>query len=140
MNKRYVIVALFLLLPTLRCGEPESAGLCGTWRMVQGEYKGPELQVKQDEITRICYKILANDHFAVIEMFPDNPDSLFFAAIGTFQLNGDSYKEHYTASNVASKIGQTLAFYSEVKGDIWHIRLQTQEMSLSETWQRIQKL
>jgi len=140
MNKKALFFTAALLLQlSLGCQAPESRNLCGTWRMVQGKYSGPELQVSQDENTRICYKILSEDHFAVIEMFPHNPDSLFFAAVGKYDLKGSVYREHYTASNVSSKVGQTLEFTSEVKGDVWHISLQTVEMTLTETWQRIQK-
>jgi hypothetical protein len=120
------------------CQDSRQTSLCGTWRMTSGEYSGENFSVSENENTRICYKILSPRNFAVIEMFPNNPDSLFFAAFGTYDLSDTAYVEHYTASNVPGQIGETTRFHSEIDGDIWRIRLHQQDMKLRETWQRVQ--
>ncbi len=140
MNKKALFFTAALLLQlSLGCQAPESRNLCGTWRMVQGKYSGPELQVSQDENTRICYKNSVRRSFCGDRDVSAQSGFAFFAAVGKYDLKGSVYREHYTASNVSSKVGQTLEFTSEVKGDVWHISLQTVEMTLTETWQRIQK-
>ena len=134
------LVFLLFVLSFLACGEKEEMKLCGTWRMISGHYEGPDFSVSENENTRICYKILADDNFAVVEMFPSNPDSGFFAAFGEFELTGNTYREIYKASNVPGKIGENLEFSSEIKGDVGRIQQKRQGMILKETWQRIEEL
>jgi len=133
----FIPILFFVLIVCSQKQEQES--LCGTWKMVSGIYKGPDFMVKTDESKRSCYKLLSQDHFAVIEMFKSNPESLFFAAVGSYELIDTSYVENYEACNIPSKVGESEVFFSTVKGDTWRIRMKKEDMELDETWVRIKK-
>jgi len=136
-----IIALLVIFLVLLQCqGQKERSQMCGTWRMIEGTYEGPGLRVVFDKNERICYKIIGEEHFAVIEMFKHNPDSLFFAAVGTYTWDDTSYTEHYAASNDPAKVGESLTFQSSVKSFIWKISLEQEALTLDETWERMVKL
>ncbi|MBN2410066.1 hypothetical protein JXQ31_00145 [candidate division KSB1 bacterium] len=142
MRLHILIIALFIFfLVLLQCqGQKERSLMCGTWRMIEGTYEGPGMKVVYDKDERICYKLISEEHFAVIEMFKDNPDSLFFAAVGAYSWDDTSYTEFYEASNDPAKVGESLTFQSSVKGFIWKISLEQESLTLDETWERIVKL
>jgi len=125
----FLMWALFL-----SCTKKDKTTLCGTWKMIEGNYKGPDFSVVTTEENRICYKILSQNHFSVVEMFTQNPDSQFFAAVGTYTLSDTTYTEHYEASNLPSKTGETLTFHSIVKDNKWTISLKANDLELHETW------
>ncbi len=135
----WMLILILLVLIFVGCKEEPKTTLCGTWRMTVGTYVGPGFSTTSDEKNRISYKILSQKHFAVIEMFHDNPDSQFFAAVGTYAFDDTSYTENYEASNIASKIGQSLRFKSKVKDGKWDIQLKTKDMELNETWMCVNK-
>ena len=123
-----------LMLFFLTACNPNTPRVCGTWRMVTGTYEGPDFTVQTNEENRICYKILGDRHFSVVEMYPDNPDSNFFAAVGTYSLSDSFYTERYEASNIPSKMGEVFVFKSQVEGKTWKISLQSEDLTLEETW------
>jgi len=131
-NLKFVafILTSFLLFS---CAKKEQ-NVCGTWKMIEGNYEGPDFSVKTDAEKRICYKILSENHFAVIEMYMDNPDSMFFAAVGTYQLLDSTYIETYEASNVPTKIGEKMEFHSTLHDKTWKISLNKDDLFLEETW------
>ncbi len=131
------LAIFFTALLLVSCQQKEPNQLCGTWRMVNGIYKGPDFTVETNEDKRICYKLISEKNFAVIEMFKSNPESLFFAAVGHYEWDDTSYVEHYEASNVPTKIGETERFTSRLDGDLWHISMKSQDMELEETWRRV---
>ncbi len=132
MTVRVGIVILICLFIT-SCNK-ETPRVCGTWRMVEGVYEGPDFTVRTNEETRICYKIMGDRHFSVIEMYPDNPDSNFFAAVGTYSLTDSAYTERYEASNIPGKVGEELVFHSELDDKTWKISLESEDMTLHEIW------
>ena len=134
---RLLKLSCCVVILLLACQEVPDQRLCGTWRMVSGAYKSPDWTIREDENSRMCYKILSQKHFTVIELYPQNPDSLFFAAFGTFELTDTSYVEHYEGSNIPGKIGTSLHFRSKVDGGKWRIFLNTEELKLDETWIRV---
>ncbi len=131
------LVSVISILAT--CGGHADRRLCGTWRMISGKYSGPDFEIRENDATRMCYKILSENSFAVIELYPNNPDSLFFAAFGHYEMSDTGYTEIYEASNVPSKIGSRLHFHSRFKDKEWKISLKTAELSLDETWMRISR-
>jgi len=142
MRLYVLIIALFVFLfVLLQCqGQKERSKMCGTWRMIEGSYEGPGVKVVYDKDERLSYKLISEEHFAVIEMYKANPESLFFAAVGTYTWDDISYTEHYEASNDPAKVGQTLTFQSSVKEFIWKISLEQESLRLEETWEQIEKL
>lgn len=133
--KRYKAIVTFLLMWLLlfSCVSNDPK-VCGTWKMVEGTYIGPDFSVTTTTDNRICYKILSENHFSVIEMFTDNPDSQFFAAVGTYKLSDSTYTEYYEASNLPSKTGETLTFHSVIEDKKWTISLTSDDLRLEETW------
>ncbi len=127
-----LITSMWLLL--VSCANENKYKLCGTWKMVEGTYIGPDFSVTTTSENRICYKILSENHFSVVEMFTENPDSQFFAAVGTYKLSDSTYTEYYEASNLPSKTGETLTFHSVIKDKKWMISLTSQDLQLKETW------
>lgn len=134
-----VVIITSLVIPSCQKTKP-SFQVCGTWRMVSGVYITPSMTVHSDGTNRISYKIFSGDHFSVVEMFKNNPDSLFFAAVGTYDLTDSTYTEKYQASNVVAKVGQQLKFKSQISEGVWRIQLKTVDMELDETWECVQKL
>ena len=129
-------VCALLIVSCSKCGDNQ---LCGTWRLVQANYSGPDFELSINENSRICYKILSEQHFSVVEMYPQNPDSFFFAAVGTYSLNDTSYVETYEASNMSAKVGEKVHFHSIVEGDKWRIRGADENLKINETWIRVAK-
>ena len=134
--KNLKICFIFLLIwPLLfSCSNKDKTRLCGTWRMVEGIYSGPDFSVTTTQEERICYKILSENHFSVIEMFKANPDSQFFAAVGTYSLSDSTYTEYYQASNIPSKVGEKFEFHSVIQDNKWTIKLKAKDLQLEETW------
>lgn len=128
-------LAIWLVLACLvfSCSR-KKPNVCGTWRMVEGYYDGPNFQAKTNTDIRICYKIISESHFAVIEMYSDNPDSMFFAAVGSYEIDDSTYTEIYEASNVPTKIGEKMVFQSSIENNTWKIKLNRDDLSLDETW------
>lgn len=139
MNAKRIALVVVLLIFVLGCST-DKPRVCGTWRMVEGTYVGPDFTVLTNEENRICYKILSDRHFSVIEMYPDNPDSNFFAAVGTYSLTDSVYIERYEASNIPSKMGEEFVFQSQVKDKTWKISLASEDMTLKETWVCVSEL
>ena len=134
ISKLIFILICLALLTFVQCQREKAPALCGTWKMQLGLYNGPDFSTRCDDKNKICYKLISQDHFAVIEMCKQNPDSLFFAAVGTYSLNDSVYTEHYEASNIPSKIGQNLEFQSEFDGNQWIIKTKVDDLYLEEIW------
>ena len=134
----HVFVGLLCLM-LVNCGEMGDKPLPGTWQMISGTYTTPSGQVIVDVDDRLCYKILGDDHFAVVEMYQSKPDSLFFAAVGRYSLKDTVYTETLEGCNVPADVGRTNIFRSEIDGDRWRIYMKRQDMELDETWKRIRK-
>jgi len=134
---------LVFLLVLLQCREqkpPQHSSMCGAWSMIEGTYIGAGINTVYNQDERICYKLISDEHFAVIEMFKANPESLFFAAVGTYQWTDSTYTEIYEAANDPAKVGQSLTFRSSVKDIYWKISLEQEDMMLNETWERQVKM
>lgn len=108
----------------------------GTWIMVEGDYNGPDVQIVTTEENRMCYKILSDGHFAVVEMYRAKPDSQFFAAVGRYQFDDSTFTETYDACNVGYKVGSSNRFSYKMEGDRWRLKMHTSEMQLNEVWLR----
>lgn len=122
------------------CQTQERIGpLCGAWKMVSGSYRGPDFQVNCSENDRICYKVLSRDHFAVVEIFPDNPDSMLFTAVGKYHLTDSLYVEEYEATNVPYKTGTSMTFKYKLENSRWIIETREKDMELYEEWERVKK-
>ena len=132
-----ILVALFCLL-LVSCGGLGDTSLEGTWQMVSGTYPTNAGKVVIEGDERLCYKILSADHFAVVEMYRNRPDSLFFAAVGKYSLKNDVYKETLEGCNVSADVGRTNTFESEVTDDSWRIRMTRDDTELDETWVRVE--
>ncbi|NOY57970.1 MAG: hypothetical protein GXO75_03420 [Calditrichaeota bacterium] len=133
-NFNWILSLVLLGLFFAGCKKEDKTVLCGTWKMTSGKYVGPGFSTTLDETNRISYKILSQNHFAVVEMYHDNPDSQFFSAFGTYNFTDSSYTEHYEACNIPSKVGQSLKFKSKVENGKWIIQLKNEGMELNETW------
>ncbi|HPG42031.1 MAG TPA: hypothetical protein PLP19_21975 [bacterium] len=133
---------LVFLLVLLQCEQkpPQHSSMCGAWSMIQGTYIGAGINTVYNQDERICYKLISDEHFAVIEMFKANPESLFFAAVGTYKWTDSTYTEIYEAANDPAKVGQSLTFRSSVKDIYWKISLEQEDMMLNETWERQVKM
>ena len=127
-----------ILMVVNGCSRPASNPLEGTWRMVSGTYKNLEegQRIETEGTRRFSIKIMSPSHFAVVEMFRDKPDSLFFAAVGTYELTRDKYIEKYEASNVGYQVGTSREFDYTLEGDRWTIHTTTEYMELHEVWVR----
>ncbi len=135
MKKFQVCLSFILFLMIFfSCTTKNQLDVCGTWRMVEGVYIGPDFKVTTNAENRICYKILSGDHFAVVEMYAYNPDSMFFAAVGSYTIEDSTYTEIYEASNVPTKIGEKMVFHSVIENKTWKISLKKDDLHLEETW------
>ncbi len=134
------IAVLCLLLMLSACASQKENPIEGTWRMVSGRYVEPDADVviTTDEHTRFAIKVLGPSHFSVVEMFKENPDSLFFAAVGTYRLDGDKYIEQYEASNVGYQVGTSREFSFALVTDSLTISSSRGNMELHEVWVRVQ--
>lgn len=132
MKSIYITLVLLMAL-FLSCAKKQS-DICGAWRMVEGTYVGPDFSVTTDSENRICYKVISEDHFAVVEVYADNPDSMFFAAVGSYTLDDSIYTETYDASNVQTKIGEKMEFHSILENKTWKISRIQDDLHLEETW------
>lgn len=108
--------------------------------MVSGKYVGPNFNLECSEQDRKCCKVISKDHFAVVQICPANPDSMFFAAIGKYSLSDSTYVEEYETTNVSYKIGTSMSFKSKFEEDknLWIVEAKDDEMELYEVWQRVQ--
>jgi hypothetical protein len=88
---------------------------------------------------RLCYKILSDDHFAVVEMYKSKPESLFFAAVGQYTLDDTVYTEILEGCNVPAEVGRTNVFHSQIDDNTWRIYMKRQDVELDETWVRTRK-
>ena len=132
----FTIIFIFLILS---CQKKEEDPLNGAWKMVSGSYTGPEFQVDCTEADRICYKLISDDHFAVVEICPTNPDSNLFTAVGKYNMTDSIYTETYEATNVSYKIGTSLSFNYKLEEEntLWIIDVKQEDMELHEVWQRV---
>ena len=135
-----LLFTLFLFLLLISCKKENVGTLEGAWKMVSGSYVGPNIQVECNEEDRMCYKVISKDHFAVVQVCPANPDSMFFAAIGRYSFNGSTYIESYEATNVSFRIGTSMTFTSKFEEDqnLWILEAKDQDMELYEVWERVQ--
>ncbi|MFQ5750651.1 MAG: hypothetical protein ACE5HI_01530 [bacterium] len=131
------LVVLLILLNG--CSKQESNPLEGTWTMESGTYTNlkENQKIETDQIGRFSIKIMAPNHFAVVEMFKSKPDSLFFAAVGTYQLTKNKYIEKYEASNVGYQVGTSREFDYSLQGDRWTITQFKEDIELREVWVRV---
>jgi hypothetical protein len=136
----FLFSTIFIFLIFACQKEEDNNALTGTWKMVSGSYIGPAIQVECNEEDRMCYKIISRDHFAVVQVCPANPDSMFFAAIGKYSMSDSTYVEEYEATNVSYKIGTSMTFKSTFEEDknLWIVEAKDNEMELHEVWQRVQ--
>ncbi len=133
------IVAFLIFLAA--CGgekQVKPGPFCGAWKMIRGTYKGPNFSVQSTEENRICYKVISLDHFAVVEMFKDNPDSMLFTAVGHYQYDDSTYTENYEATNVPFQVGKKNVFRYRLENNRWYLDMKTEDMELHEVWERIQ--
>jgi hypothetical protein len=136
----FLLVTFLLILILLSCNKTEEQKLCGTWHMCSGSYNGADFSINVQEDIRISYKILSEDHFTNFEVFVNNPDSIIFAAIGTYEFKDSIYVEHYKASNIPNKENETARYHSILKDGNWILTLFKEDLSVEETWCRIEKL
>ena len=138
MQKRFVIVLVSIVCLVLSCSSvKETATLEGTWQMVSGRYETPTNTVICDKDTRLCYKLIGENHFSVVEMYRANPDSAFFAAVGRYTLDDNKYIEILEGCNNANMVGDVNVFESTLTKDEWRIYRKTDDSILDETWIRV---
>ena len=70
-------------------------------------------------------------------MYNERPDSLFFAAVGTYKLTSNKYIEQYDASNVGYQINTSREFDYSLEENRWIISTADKDMKLQETWVKI---
>lgn len=133
------LVAILILVNG--CAQQKSGPLEGAWKMVSGTYTDLKTnqEIAMEKTGRFCIKVMSDTHFSVVEMFKENPDSLFFAAVGTYQLTDDHYVETYQASNVGYQIGTSREFVYNLEGDRWTIMRSQEDMELRETWVKVEQ-
>ena len=143
MKGYWLLLPLFISLGTMNACSQSTASqaLEGTWKMESCAYGGTEHKetTESEKIERFCLKIFSPGHFAVVEMFEDNPDSLFFAAIGRYQLTADKYSEKYDASNVGYQNETWREFDYSLDGDSLTITQSSDDMNLHEVWVRVEQ-
>lgn len=132
------LLAVPIILLLQSCTKSASS-LEGTWQMEQGTYTSlrDSLKIETDGTDRFSIKIMGPKHFAVVEMFKNNPDSLFFAAVGTYRLTPTKYIETYEASNVGYQVGTSREFDYSLDGDRFTITASLQDAELHEVWARV---
>lgn len=138
---RRKVLCFFALLAFLNCARQSETPIEGTWQMVSGTYTdiANTVTITTDESKRFSLKVVGPKHFAVVEMFKENPDSLFFAAVGTYKIKGNKYIETYEASNVGYQVGTSREFEFGVTGGRWKIKSvgSDSDMALDEVWARL---
>ncbi len=148
MRGMYGTVSVVLMILLFMSCQPKpgevmlKGPLCGTWRMIEAQYASGEISGTIDGEERICYKLMSGEHFAVIEMYKANPDSQFFAAVGTYTLGEGTYTEYYEASSSPARVGTHLTFKSEIVENQWTIEIEASERTegyLKETWELVSK-
>lgn len=139
MRRIISFITLFLIFILISgCGKTDTHELEGTWVMESGIYTdlGTDQKIETQKTKRFAIKIISPTHFAVVEMFKDKPDSLFFAAVGTYELTPDKYRETYNASNFGYQVGTSREFDYSLEGNHWSITRSDQDMKLQEVWIR----
>lgn len=137
MKSFKVVVAILSIIVLILASCQQKPDLFkGTWIMVEGDYQGPDVRMSTTEENRICYKILSDGHFAVVEMCRAKPDSQFFAAVGRYSFDDSTFTETYDACNVGYKVGSSNRFSYKMEGDRWRLEMHTSEMKLNEVWIR----
>lgn len=140
LSRLFWILACLNILSA--CSKSEPSALEGTWRMEACTYIGSEKNntSESDDITkRFCLKIFGAGHFALVEMFKDNPDSLLFAALGKYQLTHDRYMEKYDASNVGYQTDSWREFEYFLEGDSLITISISEDVTLKEVWVRLEQ-
>jgi hypothetical protein len=140
-SPKHLFSMLAILLLVNGCTKEKSSPLEGTWKMVSGTYTDLQSnqKIETDESERFCIKIMSGNHFAVVEMFKDNPDSLFFAAVGTYEVSGNRYIETYSASNVGYQVGTSREFSFTLDSNNWTITRSQEDMDLREIWVKVEQ-
>ncbi|HHM23526.1 MAG TPA: DUF4488 domain-containing protein [Bacteroidetes bacterium] len=136
-----VLILAGLLVWQLSCEKKRQVRpgpFCGAWKMISGTYKGPNFTVQSTEENRLSYKVISQDHFAVVEMFKSNPDSMLFTAVGRYTYDDSTYTEFYEATNVPYQTGTKNIFRYKLEGNRWILDMKTEDMELHEVWERIQ--
>ena len=139
MQKLFVVVLVSIICLTLSCSNvKETASLQGTWQMISGKYVTPTNIVECNKETRLCYKLIGEHHFSVVEMYRAKPDSAFFAAVGRFELHGDKYTEILEGCSNSNMVGDENVFESTLEDNKWRIYRKTNDSVLDETWIRVE--
>ena len=135
------VLLLVVFVFFMSCNKSEKLGLEGTWQMISGVYTdlNTNERIVVDDSTRFSMKILCREHFAVVEMHKENPDSLFFAAVGMYKLTPHKYVERYQASNVGYQINTSRESNSALEEDRWTTQSSDEYMELKETWIKISR-
>ena len=137
MQARIVGLVMTGFCLTLACsGVEKTATLNGAWQMISGRYETPTDTVICSPETRLCYKIISEHHFSVVEMYRAKPDSAFFAAVGRYKVAGDTYTEILEGCSNANMVGDKNVFESNLTGNKWRIYRKTEDSVLDETWVR----
>jgi hypothetical protein len=112
-------------------GDAIDAELDGTWELVSGQPLPPQAR---------DIKILSGGHF-MFAAYDTETGKPLYAAGGTYELDGDTYREHVDFASekiAAGLVGKDQAFTVEVDGDTF---TQTGNLSngkpLIEKWKRI---
>ncbi|RMD95427.1 MAG: hypothetical protein D6813_00385 [Calditrichaeota bacterium] len=138
-TKKIYVPILLLLFLFFACEKQKTNPFEGAWKMIKGTYSSDDTKIETTEEQRFCIKIMGPKYFAVVEMFKHNPDSLFFAAVGTYEFTKDKYIEKYTASNVGYQIGSKRTFDYTLENDLWTLTGKEKDMELYEEWMRIKE-
>ena len=138
LNSFVLLAAIVLCF--MNCSTTKKNSLEGTWQMVSGKYVTSSTIVECNDETRLCYKIIGAQHFAVVEMHRAKPDSAFFAATGRFERKGSNSTEVLEICSNANMVGISNVFESTLKGDTWRIYRKTEDEELDETWVRVKKV
>jgi hypothetical protein len=104
--------------------------LDGTWELLSGQ---PLPKGGRD------IKILSEGHF-MFAAYDTNSGQPFYAAGGTYILNGSSYTEHmdFASDKIAGLVGNDQSFTVKLDGDTFTQRgTLTNGKPLSEVWKRL---
>lgn len=122
-----LILGIFLTFSIQSCTEPSSANATptepelvtgvpqnpieGAWLLVWGEYGGEE----RVDTEPFQIKLFADTHFSYLMKSPDGEWNS--GAVGTYEIEGDIYRETHLYSSTAENIGVTADWDFEVRKD-----------------------
>ena len=132
--RRKLLLFAFLLTTAFGFAQQQSS-VIGTWKLLSGKMLQGDSTLSYGEASLNAIKIVTPTHFAVLGQNPDG--SFSHASAGRVTITPTTYTESLTHGTLPSLLGKDVTFTYEVKGDTWHVKGASGNISFEETWARV---